>query len=792
MSEDPAKRPDRGRSLRGPPASGGDIVPASAGPAAASSWRRIVGWRAWVLRIALLAAAPAVFLGLLEAGLRLFGYGHPTDFLLPCEGGRTWTANRQFAWRFSPPSLAAEPDFFKIPAEKPPGTCRIFILGESAAMGAPDPAYSFGRVLEVMLRERHPGVRLEVFNAAMMGIDSHAILPIARECARRDADIFVIYMGNNEAMGPCSPLAAPSQASSLWLVRACIAAKAARVGQLARSALRAVCPAADETGPQTLETFLAKAVPPGEERLRTVRDHFRANLEDILRAARAAGARAVVATVVTNLRDFAPLASLHRADLSDGERAEWDRLVRAGDAEGLAGRTPEAVRAYEAALAIDGRYADLHWRLARGLLACGRTGEARRHFIEARDLDALPFRATTALNEAAREAAAGRQDGGIYLADAERAFEMDADVPHGIPGDESVYEHAHMTFEGNWRLARAVLPAVEAAMPDALRGAAAGPTPSCRRCAEMLALSDRDRLRMAAVIARCQAKPPFTNQSDHALREERMRGLAAALGARLSPESDARGDAMYRAALARAPGDWRLHHNFAVFRAEVGDFAAAAQHFRTVVEAFPCHLEARVCLAESLANLGRAAEAAAQYAEAVRMRDDCVQAHRGLVGVLASQGRLEEAVPHIRRVLAIRPDPLGYRQFGDVMVRLGRKSEAIGCWRDGVERFPDYPDLRTCLASALVEQGDCEAAAAHLEAVLRTDPNHLAARCSLARVLARMGRPEEAAAHWRAALALNPGMVEAARGLEELRGPAPSAGVIGTAKPAAIGAHANQ
>ena len=48
------------------------------------------------------------------------------------------------------------PQAYAIPAEKPQGTFRIFVLGESAAMGDPDPAYAFSRYLEVMLRQRYP------------------------------------------------------------------------------------------------------------------------------------------------------------------------------------------------------------------------------------------------------------------------------------------------------------------------------------------------------------------------------------------------------------------------------------------------------------------------------------------------------------------------------------------------------------------------------------------------------------------------------------------------------------
>ena len=88
---------------------------------------------------------------------------------------------------------------------KPAGTVRIFVLGGSAAQGIPDPSFSFGRILEVMLRERYPDVKFEVVNAAMTAINSHVALEIARDCAAHQPDLFVVYMGNNEVVGPYGP-----------------------------------------------------------------------------------------------------------------------------------------------------------------------------------------------------------------------------------------------------------------------------------------------------------------------------------------------------------------------------------------------------------------------------------------------------------------------------------------------------------------------------------------------------------------------------------------------------------
>ena len=82
---------------------------------------------------------------------------------------------------------------------------RIFVFGESAAEGDPQPVFGLPRMLQAMLSLRYPGVRFEVVNAAMTAINSYAVLPIARDCANADGDIWVIYMGNNEVVGPFGP-----------------------------------------------------------------------------------------------------------------------------------------------------------------------------------------------------------------------------------------------------------------------------------------------------------------------------------------------------------------------------------------------------------------------------------------------------------------------------------------------------------------------------------------------------------------------------------------------------------
>ena len=61
-------------------------------------------------------------------------------------------------------------------------------------------------------------------------------------------------------------------------------------------------------------------------------------------------------------------------------------------------------------------------------------------------------------------AVSGREDEGIYLADVERSF-ADASAD-GTPGAELFYEHVHLTFAGNYRLAHTVLEQIVRILPD--------------------------------------------------------------------------------------------------------------------------------------------------------------------------------------------------------------------------------------------------------------------------------------------------------------------------------------
>src|SRR5262249_18999498 len=156
--------------------------------------KRLTGLKLWCARLALAVFVPGLLLLLLELVLRVAGFGHSTSFLLPAghDGKSVFTQNNRFGWRFFGPDQSTQPACFEIVRPKPASTVRLFVFGESAAFGDPQPEFGMPRLLQAMLSLRYPGTRFEVVNAAMTGINSHAILPIALDCARAEGDIWIL------------------------------------------------------------------------------------------------------------------------------------------------------------------------------------------------------------------------------------------------------------------------------------------------------------------------------------------------------------------------------------------------------------------------------------------------------------------------------------------------------------------------------------------------------------------------------------------------------------------------
>ena len=519
--------------------------------------------RRWIFAVFAAVILPIVVLALLEGALRLAGIGFSTRLLVPCtiKGSPASCYNLFFATPYFPAGMVQTPRLYSIPVTKAPNTIRIFVLGESAAMGDPDSAYGFSRYLEVMLRQRFPALKFEVVNTGSVAINSHVVLRIAEELADQKPDIFIIYSGNNEVVGPYGPgTMLTTTGMSKPVVGASILFRSTRIGQLVTKL------GTKKREWQGMSMFLDQQVPASSPLMRQVYANYEQNLRDTIAVAQKAGAKVIVSTVATNLKDCAPFTSMHRKDLSADELQRWSALVQEGSNHEAANSLAEAMKAYQSAAAIDDEFAELEFRIARSLSKLGDYKSAGEHYSRARDLDTLRFRADSAINEINSAVATSMR--GVSLVDAELVLSKASS--DGIIGSDEIYEHVHMTPNSNYLLGRAMLAQIESSLPST--AAASGDIPSEADCERALALTGFDRARLANEMLIRLQKAPFTNQLNHSEQLFRY-----AWGMQPPNENPNDTVAQYQWAIARNPEDTMLHLHFGQFLFRYNRTAAAEQ-----------------------------------------------------------------------------------------------------------------------------------------------------------------------------------------------------------------------
>jgi tetratricopeptide (TPR) repeat protein len=629
--------------------------------------------------LAAVVVGPVVMLLVVEGFLRLVARGPETDFFVPMEllpdGTTVYTTNDRFAHQYFPPAMAWIPRPVRIVVPKPDGVFRILVLGGSAAMGEPEPTFSFGRVLQAMLEQQYPGLAIEVINGALATVNSHVVYQISKEVGRVEPDVVLVYMGNNEVVGPFGAGTVFGRFSpNLSLIRLGIAARKTRVGQLIDHLVRLTMGKGQFiTEGQGMAMFLEQRVHLDDPRLLRVYDHFRQNLEDLADEVGRSGARLVVSTVGSNLVDHAPFASALRVTGPDLDR--WQQLYEEGKSLEADGRAAEAIEMYGRALEIDVGHAALHYRLARVLWIEGRGGEAESHAIRARDLDTLRFRADSRINDIIR-AVVARPD--VALVDAVGALKT---ASEGLPGDALFYEHVHFTFDGNWVVAKAVFDAVR----PGLSMESGGPPPSVAVCADRLALTPWDRYRTQVGIAGLMRRAPFTLQDGHRARRRETNLKVLALRAVASTKSALEGAAVhYERILERHAEDLDIRENFARLLHEQGDLTGAAREWLALTDAIPT-ASWQLGLATVLSDQGAHNAAIHLYRNSQAKMPNLTLLNIQIGFDLVATGQLEDAVEELERGLARNPgSTIARLNLSGLRMDLGCVEDAYGVLETGL------------------------------------------------------------------------------------------------------------
>ena len=387
-------------------------------------------------KIALAVLSPVVFFGLLELFFAVTGLFPPLRLLevREHEGRRYLTTNHEYGRLFLQRADVPAPPALWVPVEKPPGTRRVVVLGESAAAGYPMTDYHLGRLVQARWAAKFPDVPVEVINLSMVAVNSHALREFAREALALDPDMFVIYAGHNEAIGPFGPAAKFGPTiSSPSLARLALAVRRTRVGRAVESAIGAVSSSAEPSGEwRGLDEFRGVRVahddPAMAGMLRNTEENFRA----ITRMALDHGAKVLFCLPATNLEDWPPLAS------EEPDAGGVEAVLAAQDAGDFGGF----------------RSAALVYEAAQTRSAAGDWDRAWPLFRRAADLDLQRFRADSDILAVQEKIAAG-SGSEVGLVDAGRwLHEMN---PRFTTDREFFLEHVHLTMTGRAAVAELIV-----------------------------------------------------------------------------------------------------------------------------------------------------------------------------------------------------------------------------------------------------------------------------------------------------------------------------------------------
>jgi tetratricopeptide (TPR) repeat protein len=163
-------------------------------------------------------------------------------------------------------------------------------------------------------------------------------------------------------------------------------------------------------------------------------------------------------------------------------------------------------------------------------------------------------------------------------------------------------------------------------------------------------------------------------------------------------------------------------------------------------------------LGAALQSEGRVDEAIAHYRRAIAIRSDYAPAYNNMGAALRAKGERVAAVTAYEHALALQPD---YREahynLANLFLDEDQPDQAIDHFRAALQSTPAAADAHNNLGIALAAKGEFDEAIAEFREALRLDPDSPKAHRNLGNALASEGKREEAIDHLRRAIQLDPG-----------------------------------
>jgi Flp pilus assembly protein TadD len=551
------------------------------------------------------------------------------------------------------------------PENKAKGTTRIFCVGGSTTYGRPyNDLTSFCGWLRQYLPAVDPSRHWEVINAGGISYASYRVARLMTEIAEYKPDLVIVYSGHNEFLESRTYnklLKVPEFVRDLGAL-----ASHMRIYTL----LSEIIYKPDADLSTEVNPLLDNSVGPedyhrNDEMRNAILNEYEASLLRIADIGKNAGAKMILITPASNIRDFSPFKSESRSNLDEDDLKKVD-LIK-GIIK-LAMDEEDYIRAFtvaKEALALDGRDADLLYLYAQALLALGRIDEARSAFTLARDEDICPLRALSPINKIVSNVSQIKNTGFVDFESMVNKLSTD-----GIPGSELFLDHVHPTIDGNRLLSLAII-------EEMIQEGMVSPVETWNeamisKISEKI-VSGLDEKEHAVALRNLSKVLSWAGKEDEA---ERLVNLAADI----------------------IPDDSETHAQKGALLIQAGNKKAALKHYREAVSLNPWDAKLQHTYGVLLSMLDQKFEARKVLETAIRLDPNLENVNYDLGIVLQALGKIKLAESSFKSALKQNPNhPETYNNLGIILAHNGKLSAAYENFNMALKLNPGFKDAASNL-----------------------------------------------------------------------------------------------
>ena len=316
---------------------------------------------------------------------------------------------------------------------------RVFVFGGSTVQGLPLPKVGLVSQFDYQIRHIFQEKRdLEIYNFGWSGYNSTMIRHLVASTIAQQPDLLIVYTAHNEFIYP--------QLDSYFLLKGLTLLKD-KTG-LGKALVTLKNAGADlEATPEKPDRKRSPyRIQPVFYGIKTWL--FRQNLQVITKIARQANVPLILSTAASNIADWPPVDRRVTTLADPTEYREALNRVKRLIEEGKLQEADEIVNDSLSKYPDDPPLIYLKAKIA------SESGEssARQLFIQAKDLDYIPWRARTEQNDFIRSL----EDREIvWVADVEQEFYSQS--PNNLTGFSLIHDDVHLTKEGNYLIVKTIL-----------------------------------------------------------------------------------------------------------------------------------------------------------------------------------------------------------------------------------------------------------------------------------------------------------------------------------------------